>query len=190
MHAGPWRPTRPAVRVGEFLGSHTMAELKDMLAVATYEAERMRVAETSCVAWLQADPHGFQDWSARLTAVLARLPSLVAQARDLIDSTPSALEAVWPAGSTYDQILAWRRDLSVLDSELRTGGHGCAPATYADMPQPTAPDPDLQAFKGAQAVTKPIDTAIASAKHFAESRTPWVALGALGAVAVVLLLRK
>jgi hypothetical protein len=176
--------------VGEFLGSHTVAELKDMLAVATYEAERMRVAETGCIAWLQADPHGFQDWSGRLTAVLARLPSLVAQARDVIDSTPSALEAVWPAGSTYEALLAWRRDLSVLDSELRTGGHGCAPATYADMPQPTAPDPDLQAFKGAQAVTKPIDTAIASAKHFAESRTPWVVAGLVGGVALILFLRK
>jgi hypothetical protein len=97
---------------------------------------------------------------------------------------------VRPAGSTYDDLIAWRRDLHVLDGELRTGGHGCAPATYETMPQPTAPDADLGLLQGAQAVTKPIDTAIASAKQFAQSRTPWVAVGLLGGLAIVLLLRK
>jgi hypothetical protein len=199
--AGPWHSVGPPpreVRTGEFLTMHTVAELEDLVAATLYESDQLNQAAGACTAWLRADPRGFGDWSGRLSLHSRKLAHLIATAEDAIRATPQFERAITPApGSTYEDFIAWRKDFAALDRELRTGGHGCAAPDYKDMPQPKATDADLNILHGAQAVTKPVDqaaaaaaSAAASAGAFASSATPWLVVGAVAGVALVLSLRR
>lgn len=186
------RPTHErATRTGEIAGMHTVAELADMAEVALYEAGQVNAAVEACTEWLKTDPDGFNDFASRVGAVLNDLATPLAAARNLVSSVPQALRGITPLlGSEYTDLIAWRQCLHALDAEFRAAPHGCAPPDYSQMPQPKAPDPDLSILRGTEAVTKPIDRGLASASAFAQSRTPYVVFGALGALALVALMRR
>jgi hypothetical protein len=181
----------PDTRTGEIAGVHTVADLADMVRVALYEAGQVNSAVEACTEWLKADPAGFNDYASRVSATLNDLAKPLAAAQSLIDSVPEFLRGITPLlGSEYADLIAWRRRLHDLDGEFRAAPHGCVPPDYSKMPQPTAPDPDLTILHGTQAVTRPIDQGIASASALAQSRTPYLVMGALGALALVALTRR
>ncbi len=202
MNAGPWQPLGGTTRTGEIAGSHTVAELADMMQVTLYESGQMNDAIGACTAWLRSDIQGFSDFSGRVSENSIDLARLLAAAKAVVDATPAALRSVTPlVGSEYDDLIAWRKRFDALDQEFRANPHGCTPPDYSQMPQPKAGDPDLRILQGAQAVTQPIDhgvaaarsaaeSGIAGARALAESRLPFVVLGVLGTVTVIALARR
>ena len=191
MIHGAWQPRAPEMRTGEIAGAHTVAELADMTEVTLYESGQMNDALGACTAWIASDPRGFGDFSSRVNSNSRELATLLAAAQSVVQSTPEALRSITPVlGTEYSDLIAWRKRFADLDREFRAAPHGCEPPSYAQMPQPKAPDPDLSILHGTQAVTKPIDQGLARASALAESRTPYVVFGALGALVLVVLTRR
>jgi hypothetical protein len=197
--AGAWQSREaPRVRTGELLGAHTIAELADMMEVTLYESGQMNDAIGACIAWLESDPRGFGDFSARVHTNSLELAKLLSAAKAAVDATPEATRSITPVtGTEYSDLVAWRGRFTALDREFRANPHGCAPPDYEAMPQPKAPDPDLSILHGSQAITQPVDQGLAGAKalahgaaSLAQSRMPYVLAGAFGTLALFTLLRR
>src|SRR5580704_18166702 len=64
-------PATGAHRVGELLGMHTVADLKDLLASRRYVVEQLSTTASACTDWPARDPAAFAQWRARLDAANA-----------------------------------------------------------------------------------------------------------------------
>jgi hypothetical protein len=168
-------------------GQHTVHELHDLMAAYAFEQAALADAYSqSATAWAAADPASFAAWSAAWGNFQARIApvwqrSQASEGAASATSTPSwdTVLALDTGGDVFDDLVtAWgdasatAPGLNTLDRELRAtpAAHPYAP-TYKGLPQPTAPDLDLAAYKLADRAVRWIEK---SADH-----TLWYVAGGL-----------
>ena len=196
-YVGTWVPVRrrSSSSTGASEPGHSPDELADMMKVAAYENDQMNAAIAACDQWIHTDPTGYAEFSGRVSAHSLALPPITARAEAVTRRYSDIAAAINQAdvAAPYAELIAWRKGLADLDGEFRRGGH-CTPPSYPAQPQPTAPDPALQAYQAADAAARPIDQAASAvaeaAKGVVQSRVPWVIAGVAATVAVVGLLRR
>jgi hypothetical protein len=165
------------------LGRHSVGELRDWLASIDYEMAQIASAYgLFAPVWQAQDPGSHQDWAAdwaalqtRYGAARGRAQSLLARARLELGIPDSVLPAEdeWQAvrhalARTPGQVA--KGDLQDLYARLE-GAQG-KPVDVSRVPQPTAPDADLAAFKAA-------DATIRAGESAARQITPSKTTGAL-----------
>lgn len=192
---GPWVPSRPMhkrTNTGADLGhafggavekkgyeteAKSAGDLHDMIAVAEYENRQFDDAVGACTAWMRVDPRGWGDFSGRWTAHSLLLPPILDRAvrldARLTDRTFPSNEAT----QAYGEILAWRKGLTALYQEWVGNPHGCALPQFPNQPQPTAVDPDLEAYKAADAAAKWIEKTRLSTQDTLKDALGLVAVG-------------
>ena len=190
-----------SVRTGEFLGQKTIADLRDFMRVVIYEQNQLSSASQACTAWAEKDAAAAADWRKRFDEYAQKLANLIAQAQNRVDSWA---EWTWPyapagtagpncincgEGDIYKDLVAIRKVAAHLDAELRASSN-CTPPDYSGMPQPTAGDPDLKVYNATGVVTNAVDSTIASAKDLVKSRTPYLVIGAMAGVFVLLWVQR
>ena len=165
------------------LGKHTVHELNDLVNALSYEVSQTQKASAACAAWAQRDPPAFADWSAKLAQAVAGWSHAVHVAMVRIDETPHALWDTVPAESHYQGCLtAFKPFDDLIRTFMQTSQ--CA-ITFDHTPQPTAPDLDLDVYKGADKAAKWIEKESSSVTGKAKSYAPVVAVVGLGALVVV-----
>ena len=149
----PGRANTGPHAVGETFGMHTVAELRDLLAAK--QKERDEVNKAGSLArpeWQAADAAAFAAWSRDLAAANDEFERARSDAQGVIDFVPGILDEaplVTPPGQTksvWDSVIEASKPYLGLTLRLTQAGH--APAPYT-VPQPTAPDRDLQVYKAA-----------------------------------------
>jgi len=100
-------------------------------------------------------PPAFADWSAKLAQAVAGWSHAVHVAMVRIDETPHALWYTVPAESHYQGCLtAFKPFDDLIRTFMQTSQ--CA-ITFDHTPQPTAPDLDLDVYKGTDKAAKWIE---------------------------------
>ncbi|MGD0528553.1 MAG: hypothetical protein ABSE49_25690 [Polyangiaceae bacterium] len=162
------------------LGEHTVHELNDLVNALSYEVTQTQKAIIACTAWAQRDPSAFADWNTKLVQAMAPWSDALHIAMVRIGETPQALWDAVPAEAHYQGCLTAYHPF---DDLIRTFmQQSQCPISFDQMPQPTAADFDLDAYKSADKATKWIETQGSAAAGKAKSYAPVVVLG-LGVVA-------
>jgi hypothetical protein len=165
------------------LGEHTVHELNDLVTALSYEVSQTMKANIACTTWAQNDPQAFADWNTKLMQTMAGWSTAVHVAMVRIGETPQALWDTVPAEAHFQDCLTAYHPF---DDLIRTfmQQSQCA-ISFDQMPQPTAPDFDLDAYKSADKATKWIQQQGSEVAGKAKSYAPVVVLG-VGVVVVVL----
>ena len=186
---GPGRSQARPHAVGTILGAWTIGELHDLLAAKKYEVGQINAAATSCAAaWAAADPTGYGQWAGELYDANQAFAAAQRSAQQVLDF---ALQAVWsftPAGAAWDQVIEASHPFQGLYARMMQSGY-CAAPDFSQMPQPTASDIDLKAFKLTDVATKKLEGAATSVTSAVSSRANWFALGLAVALGAVVLLK-
>jgi hypothetical protein len=165
------------------LGEHTVHELNDLVTALSYEVSQTMKANIACTTWAQNDPKAFADWNTKLMQTMAGWSTAVHVAMVRIGETPQALWDTVPAEAHFQDCLTAYHPF---DDLIRTFmQQSQCPISFDQMPQPTAADFDLDAYKSADKATKWIEQQGSAAAGKAKSYAPVVVLG-VGAVVVVL----
>jgi hypothetical protein len=165
------------------LGEHTVHELNDLVTALSYEVSQTMKANIACTTWAQNDPKAFADWNTKLMQTMAGWSTAVHVAMVRIGETPQALWDTVPAEAHFQGCLTAYHPF---DDLIRTfvQQSQCS-ISFDQMPQPTAADFDLDAYKSADKATKWIEQQGSAAASKAKSYVPVLVLG-VGAVVVVL----
>jgi hypothetical protein len=165
------------------LGEHTVHELNDLVNALSYEVTQTQKAIIACPSWAQRDPAEFADWNTKLVQAMAPWSDALHVAMVRIGETPQALWDTVPAEAHYQGCLTAYHPF---DDLIRTFmQQSQCPIAFDQMPQPTAADFDLDAYKGADKATRWIEQKGSAAAGKAKSYAPVVVLG-VGAVVVML----
>jgi hypothetical protein len=165
------------------LGEHTVHELNDLVTALSYEVSQTMKANVACPMWAQRDPNAFADWNTKLMQAMAGWSTAVHVAMVRIGETPQALWDAVPAEAHFQDCLTAYHPF---DDLIRTFlQQSQCPISFDQMPQPTAADFDLDAYKSADKATKWIEQQSSAAAGKAKSYAPVVVLG-VGVVVVVL----
>jgi hypothetical protein len=165
------------------LGEHTVHELNDLVNALSYEVTQTQKAIIACTSWAQRDPAAFADWNTKLVQAMAPWSDALHVAMVRIGETPQALWDAVPAEAHYQGCLTAYHPF---DDLIRTFiQQSQCPISFDQMPQPTAADFDLDAYKGADKATKWIEKQGSAAAGKAKSYAPVVVLG-VGVVVVML----
>lgn len=118
-----------------FATFHTESDLADLIRAVDYERGELEAWPSPSPLWAEALSLAGSDWLTFRPQALASL------------TAPDALQVVAPCGETWWRgVLAFVERYRLIDRELRLATGGAGPA-YADMPQATREDFDLEAFK-------------------------------------------
>lgn len=138
------------------LGQHTTAETQDLLKAHVYEWEQLRKASAPVLLFIESGKWA-PDWGKAYNNFLA----VKDRVSKIVGDVPSTLVNVTPAESQFQDLVNATNMFVDLDRRFRVGYNQLDPnlqkltvlPDYKDMPQPTAPDVDLEAWKA----TSPID---------------------------------
>jgi hypothetical protein len=192
---GDAAPLRAAShRVGEVLGMHTFGELSDLRDALSYTVGQLTAAYNDCAAqWRAADPATHDAWKNDFDAALKSFGSDWDAAGLAIGTFPSwlpfadAIPGVVPSASSaaWDAIVNDMHTFGDLDRRMRAAGICTAP-TYADMPQPTHSDLDLNIYNwlGNAGIKGKVIT-----PQMGSDGLPWV-VGGLLAICAIAVLRR
>lgn len=181
------------VRAGEVLGMHTVAELADLVA-----AERANLATLDaikpCPAWAAADADGYGKWAADVYDASVALTHACDQAQALVDVTPDMVKNVAPVRVLTGLYDPWQNLVDaarpMVDLVRRFMAAGFCPYPNTTMPQPKAPDFDLGAYKWSDQALKSMGKAAEAVSSAVSSKIPYVVLGVVAGVVVILAIRK
>lgn len=190
---------RVRTRVGETIwGKTTYGQVDDYVRVCEHDNAQLDQAIAGCKAWIASDPLGFQAFNERADAVSKELPGLVRRVHDARPPLPADTDAI-EAGTqaAFDALRDWRKRLNALYGELAANPHGCTLPAPTPEPQPTAQDPQLDAYKEAHHATDTIEhveeKVAEGAKAVARVALPigvGIAVAAVGLVTLVAFARK
>jgi hypothetical protein len=180
------------------LNHHTVAELRDWLAAIDYQMGQVISAYAAFApAWQTQDPGAHRDWAADWKALQGRYSPAHFKAQAAIGLAQVALapDSVIPVEDEWQGILhALSRTVGVTargdfqDLHDRLVLAQGKPIDLSKMPQPTARDADLDAFKVADAT---IRAGEAAARKVAPSKgTATLVVVSLGIVLGVVLATK
>jgi hypothetical protein len=179
-----------------FFGTPTFGQVEDYLRVVEYENSQLDKALASCVEWLRSDPTGFEAFNERADAISRKLPDLVSHAREVMRGHDANSGIDLATKLAWDDLRAWRKEMNALYNEFAANPHGCKLPEWHE-PQPTAEDPQLEAYKSAKGATDTIEGAASSVASAASSAVSTVGRASLkvgiavAAVVVgILILRK
>ena len=183
--ATPRTNTGPT-RVGEFLGMHTVRELRDFLAAKAKERdETSRQGAAALPAWQKTDAPAAAAWASDLAAANAAFDHAASAAQLTIDLVPDALAGVTPipeppgmGASVWQGVLEASKPYPDLQARLRAAGAVLEPYK---VPQPTAADPDLEAYKAADTSVRAVEDV---AKATVSVALPVLAVGGLVLIAL------
>lgn len=138
------------------LGQHTTAEAQDLLKAHIYEWEQLRKASAPVLLFIEGGKWA-PDWGKSYQNFLG----VQDRVGKVVNDVPSSLANVTPAESLFQDLVNATTGFVELDRRFRAGYSALSPdlqkltnpPDYKDMPQPTAPDVDLEAWKA----TAPID---------------------------------
>ena len=166
------------------LGEHTVHELNDLVNALSYEVTQTQKAIIACTSWAQRDPKAFADWNTKFVQLMGPWADALHVAMVRIGETPQALWDAVPAEAHYQGCLTAYHPF---DDLIRTfmQASQCT-ISFDQMPQPTADDLDLDAYKGADKATKWIEKTGQAAAGKAKSYAPVVVAG-VGVVAAIVL---
>lgn len=184
------------VAIPGFVGDHSVAELRELLAAKDYEQDQIEIAVQKLGDALHQDPTWQAEWSALQKSYQAARK--VAAAR--IAATSIVPANYDPAETEFQGILRsltlnpghyTRGDIEDLYIRLRAIG---GTVDESHVPQPSASaDSEMVAFKKLDAAAKAIEDAARKAKEAATpelSTTLTIALVALGVGALVYAIKK
>lgn len=170
------------------LGEHTVHELNDLVTALSYEVSQTMKANVSCTAWAQRDPNAFADWNTKLLQAMSGWSDAVHVAMVRIGETPQALWDTIPAEAHFQGCLT---AFAPFHDLIRTfEQQSQCPISFDQMPQPTAPDFDLNVYKSADTATKWIETKSSEVAGKAKSFAPVAIVGVGIVVVVVIAARK
>ena len=149
--------------VGETLGMHTVDELRDLLAAKQKERDEVTKAGAAATpSWSATDPAAYAAWAADLARANTAFEVARSGAQGIVDWLPGeAPESGGPLSifsvpgvDAWDNLVLASKPYKDLTLRLVAAGH--APAPYR-VPQPTAADRDLGAYKMADEAAKGIE---------------------------------
>jgi hypothetical protein len=147
------------------LGHHSIGELKDWLSAVDYETGQIAVAYTSFAsAWQAQDAATHKDWATDWKSFQARYGAARAKARSVIARSRLEVgipESLLPVEDEWQGVLhalaanpgtVAKGDFQDLYNRL-TAAQG-KPVDMSKMPQPTAPDADLNAYGAVDSIIR------------------------------------
>jgi hypothetical protein len=182
LHSSP----RKVLSIMTLFGNHTLAETLDLVKAKNYEIDK--VNET--VAGNGGKPPPDADWNQDWTTLQGRYKEAISK----VPSSPPF--GISPnAYTTEDEYQGILRALQQVDGEVSKGDlqdiwnrlTGEVGPVEETVPQPTAPDSDLQAYKAADKAVKTVEAAQSSITH---SPLFWAAIAAAGVVGVFMVTQE
>lgn len=169
-------------------GQHTVHELDDLLKALSYEVDQISRASADCAAWKQRDPQGYSAWTSEWSKFIAEWAHVSHVAMRRVELTPHATWDYVPLEDDYQRLL--RAFQPSHELERRFLRESQCTVTMSAVPQPTAPDFDLQAYQAADSATKWIEGKAVNLTVTTKRVVP-VILGGVGlTIAAVLLARR
>ncbi len=169
-------------------GQHTIHELDDLLKALSYEVDQIAKASADCAGWKQRDPQGYSAWTNELSKVMAEWAHVSHVAMRRVELTPHATWDYVPLEGDYQRLLRAFQPFHELVRRFMRESQ-CT-VTMSAVPQPTAPDFDLQAYQTADAATKWVEGKAVNFTATSKRVLP-IVLGGVGlAMAAVLFARR
>ena len=180
----------PIDGLGSVLGVPSMGELRDFVAAQKYQLNALADVE-GCPAWAAHDPSGYGAWAADLYDAKKELTDAIAYAEGVLAVVPEPAMNVTPNNATtfltigapapWDRLRDAAHPFVGLASRFINAGY-CPWPDMRGMPQPKAPDVDLQAFLWTDTVTKKLEAGT-------DQGIKYVAIGLVAAVVVLALVK-
>jgi hypothetical protein len=198
-HQNEWKPTgfgalpqpRPIKRIGlgTVLGFPTADELSDLIKVANYLFQQLTAAVNACAGW-PANPVG---WAA----FQMDMQDLAADLQNAQNAVNVAIEGSLPFGGPKWTPVQYEWDLvtAVIKEEWEMNGRfdaakACASANYSNIPQPTASDLDLEAYKASDTAVKAIESAARKVGNPVTIGVAGVVIGVVAGVTGILIIDR
>lgn len=176
-------------------GSHTVAELRDVLNAYNYQQDQLaKAADGGRDNWVAKDAAGWNQWKADYDSWNASYQPVRDAANTLLAATATMLQNVTTCEPQYQALATAFAPMADLDRRFRQGPSAAVAPSYDQNPQPTAPDADLGAYQASDAATRAMPDAVktgiatfapglvpqtADAKNYTPiSTTTWVLLAA------------
>jgi hypothetical protein len=189
---GPHGESKARTSTGTIMGAHTIGELADLTSAERYQLAQFE-AIRACPAWASADPAGYGSWAADYYDASTALQAALVFAQGLVDAVPHALWNVTPVTMSPVPIPgfpdAWTRIVQAahpfVDLATRFIKAGFCPfPDMAGMPQPTAPDLDLSAYKWSDKAAKQVEDVANKIGRIGSGVVVGVVVGVLGLFAL------
>ncbi len=170
------------------LNQHTVHELDDLVKALSYQVAQVTSAYQQCASWKVRDPQGYAAWASDLSKATATWARVSHAAMKVIGLTPHLGWDVVPAEGDYQAVA---KAFEPFEDLIRTFiRESQCTLSMPSVPQPTAPDADLVAFKATDSATRWIDKEAKAVAAGSKSIAPYV-FGGLGlALATALMVRR